>query len=94
MALAGDQDHVAGSGLDQGAGDGRGPVRLHDERSTGPATPATTVLDDGVGVLGARVVGGHHRHVGEAGRGRTHERTLVVVPVTSGPEHDQDPATG
>ena len=68
VALAGDQDHVAGLGRGQGRRrwPRPGPVRPPAfERS---ADAGDHLLDDGVGILGAGIVRGDDGQVGQSGR--------------------------
>ena len=93
VALAGDHDGVAGLGAAPSAS------AIAARRSTSTSTsapalaiPATIFGDDRLRVLGARVVGGDDRQVGELGPGPAHQRPLVAVAVAAGAEDRDQPA--
>ena len=50
------------------------------------------VVDDGLGILGARIVGRHDGQVGELRGDPAHERPLAPVPVAAAAEHHDQPA--
>src|SRR3954467_3509857 len=91
VALAGDDDDVAL------VRDGdRAPDRLAAvEHDLGIRPGARDDLrDDPLGVLGARVVGGDDRQVGELGRDAAHERALAAVAAPARAEDADDSAFG
>ena len=60
--------------------------------SAGPArVPAEDLVDDGKGILGARVVGRDDHTVGQPRRDLSHERALAAVPVAPAAEHASEP---
>ncbi len=90
VALAGQDDDVAGLRRLQGQGDGGPAVGLDDER-LGPAHAGPDLLGDGRGVLAAGVVGGEDGEVGHPGGDLAHQRALGPVPVATAAEDDQHP---
>ncbi len=89
-------DHVTRRGGLEGAADRHGALGLDDHgRVVTPTRDAAQYLvDDGGRLLVARVVRRHDRHVAQADRCLTHERTLGPVAVAATPEHGEHPATG
>src|SRR5690606_15203615 len=104
---AGDEDHVLGRRQLHGRGDRRATVRLDQEATLAAlglcrahAAPAGLLQtrghlgDDGLRILAARVVRGHHRHVGELTGHLTHQAALALVALAAATETHEDPTTG
>src|SRR4051794_35872686 len=84
VALAGDQDDVAGAGVGQDALDGGPAVGFLIDR--GPAAggeAGADLVDDRPGVLGARVVAGDPDVVGQGLGDGGHARALGAVAVAA-----------
>lgn len=63
VSLAGDQDQVPSRSFPNGEGDGSGPIHLDEDIPRRRGT-CGDLLDDGFGLLGARIIGGDHGQVG------------------------------
>ena len=92
VPLAGDHDHVARLGSGDRLGDRLAAVDVCARRR-GPA-PTRISLDDRLGVLGARVVGGDDHPVGQPPGDLAHQRPLAAVAVAAAAEHHVQPAVG
>ncbi len=91
VALAGDDDDVARHRLGHRRADGDPPVGIDEERV---GHRRQDHVDDRLWVLGARVVRGDHRQVGQLGHGSAHDRPLGRIAVTAAAEHADQPAAG
>ncbi len=87
MALAAGQDDVAGAGQAHGQAQGFPPVGHTEERGAFHPTPAAAALghhlQNVIQALGARVLGGEHRQVGQLGGGLGHQPALFNVAPAS-----------
>src|SRR6266545_441780 len=94
VSLAGDDEQVTGACPRQRAADGSfsvGNYLMPVERRT-PGDARDDVGDDGLGALGAGVVGRDPDVVGEARGNGSHQRPLAAVTVTTAPEDHPEPA--
>ena len=91
VPLAGDDHHVPRLGGGNGALDGDAAVDLVLDVV---AAADEDLLDDRVGVLGPRVVGGDDDAIGKTGGDLPHQRALAAVAVAAAPEDDVQPPGG
>src|SRR5687767_13938756 len=90
VALAGNDDHVAGLRQPHRAVDAGAAVGILLDVRAAPG-PREDLADDRLRVLRARVVGGDEADVGQPGADLAHQRALAAVAVAAGSE-DRDPA--
>ena len=90
MALAGEEQRVAGPRLAQRRRDGQPPVGNTQSRHRAHAL--LHIVDDRVRILRARVVRRHHGQIGELGGQLAHDRALAPVAVAATAEHHDDAA--
>ena len=90
VPLAGDHDDVAVGCVPDGGADGRAPIGLHLDLGATPGA-GEDLLDDGLRLLRARVVGGHDEHVRQLPGGPSHERALGAVAVAAAAEDAHEP---
>ena len=74
--------------------DGVAPVHDHVALDLPAVHPRLDLVEDRLGGLAPRVVGGHDHDVGQARRHRPHERALGAVAVAAASEDGDDPAGG
>ncbi len=90
VPLAGDHDDVAVGCVPDGGADGRAPIGLHLDLGATPGA-GEDLLDDGLRILRARVVGGYDEHVRQLPGGPSHERALGAVAVAAAAEDAHEP---
>src|SRR5437879_4264832 len=88
MALAGDDDHIAGCCVIDGHRYRRGAIRF-DHQATGRIA-GDDLSDDRLRLLRARVVTGDDAPVGQLGGDAAHLWALAGVPITAASEYDDD----
>ena len=88
VTLAGDHERVAVGEHRDSSANGRAPIADLERRRRG----GEDLGANGGGVLGARIVVGHDRHIGEAGRSRAHHRPLARIAVAAAAEHQDEAA--
>ena len=86
MALAGHQDGIAGLCKLNGTRDGGAAVGLNVEAALALPHARHDIGDDGIGILGAGVVGRDHGMVGRK-RGTAHDGALRGIAVAAAAEH-------
>src|SRR5205085_12158293 len=88
MAFAGDDDDIIVAGVIDCARDRLTAVR-HADVLPGAARAALDVVEDGLRLLGARVVARENRKVGQLYSDRAHLRTFLLVAIAAASEqHD------
>ena len=94
VALAGDDDDVAGRGRGERGGDGHAAVELDRDRGRTRGEAGEDGIGDRLRILRSRVVGGEHRDVGGVAHRRAHQRALGGVAVAPAPEDAHHPPAG
>ena len=94
VALAAQGDHIAGLRVVHRPVDGLHPVADHLVGGAAALQARQDVGDDGLRVLGPRVVGGHHHKVRQLRRHAAHNRPLGPVPVAAAAEQGHGASLG
>ena len=93
MSLSGEQDDISRTALIDHIGDGVAPAL--DYLAVGLSVHAAqNIADYRPGILGAAVVAGDDRIIGQLRRRRAHQRTLRFVPVAAASEQHAEPSAG
>ena len=88
MPLAGDHDHVPALSLGDREADRGAAVGLDAVLAAALTRARLDVGDDRERILGARVVAGQDREIGDRGGRRSHQGSLGAVAVSPATEHD------